>query len=117
MKIKTKIWLALALVLLQAPLSTIQANPYGESFQQESPAVETEAALFCSPSESTLEEGLHKPFRAPNDDGWLIPGDYGDTGNALKVPVGNGWEVLFLTVGFYILYLFVSDRKKKMSKE
>ncbi len=117
MKIKTKILLVLALVLLQAPLSMIQANPYGESFQQESPVVETESALFRSPSESTLEEVLHKPFRAPNDDGWLIPGGYGDTGNAQKIPVGTGWEILLLAVGFYMLFLYISDRKKSMKQE
>ncbi len=107
----------LALVLLQAPLSTIQLNPYIEAFGYESPAEQTETSIFRTPSELTLEEALHKPLRAPNDDGWLdLPGGYGGTDNALKVPIGNGWEILILAGAFYILFLFLYNKRKKMKK-
>ncbi len=120
MKTITKILLILTLVLLQAPLSTIQSNPDIEAFRNESPDEQTEAGFFRSPSELTLEEDLHNPFRATANDGWLeLPDNYGDTGNALKLPVANGWGILILASVFYIFYLYLSARRsrKKALKE
>ncbi len=121
MNTKRKTKLAVTLVLMQLYFSTIRAKPYRDAFRHESPSGKTEAEIFRTPSESTPEEGVYKPFRASANDGWLdLPGDYEGTGNALKVPIGNGWEIMILAGVFYMLFLSAFaryDRKKSRKRE